>query len=360
MLVVVIITTEYATEGDVKRGSLLLIPNWMDCFCITQHKRNEKPLLKSWHSCVGNHPSYDRREACTCHYREQWRHRHGFNDHHLQHSSDWNCQWDPLANIVRRKHPGSLQEFLMWKKRFKPEGSEKYKEVNNNIKRWMKEGKKNSIRKQCDDSEETLRKNNSKRAYQLVKDLTTVKKRESYYIQDHSGKCLTKEPELLYRWTKYCSELWNYKANGDPFILNSPQTDTEDDHHILRNEVEAAVESMKNGKSAGVDNIPAELVRAAGEDVITALTTICDKIWQTGEWLNPVLSHHISQERQPAGLPELPNDQPHRPLKQSHSEDRTGQIEATSGDHRWRTGRLQSRKEHYRAGSVCTNNEYLP
>ena len=44
---------------------------------------------------------------------------------------------------------------------------------------------------------------------------------------------------------------------------------------------------MKKGKSAGVDNIPAELVQAGGEDVITALTTICDKMWQTGEWPTP-------------------------------------------------------------------------
>ena len=44
---------------------------------------------------------------------------------------------------------------------------------------------------------------------------------------------------------------------------------------------------MKKRKSAGVDNIPAELVQAGGEDVITALTTICNKIWQTGEWPTP-------------------------------------------------------------------------
>ena len=52
-------------------------------------------------------------------------------------------------------------------------------------------------------------------------------------------------------------------------------------------EVEAAVQSLKKGKSAGVDNIPAELVHAGGEDVITALTTICNKVWQTGEWPIP-------------------------------------------------------------------------
>ena len=41
---------------------------------------------------------------------------------------------------------------------------------------------------------------------------------------------------------------------------------------------------LKKGKSAGVDNIPAELVHAGGEDVITAVTTICNEIRQTGEW----------------------------------------------------------------------------
>ena len=34
--------------------------------------------------------------------------------------------------------------------------------------------------------------------------------------------------------------------------------------------------------SAGVSNIP-----AGGEYIITALTTICNKIWQTGEWPTP-------------------------------------------------------------------------
>ena len=76
-------------------------------------------------------------------------------------------------------------------------------------------------------------------------------------------------------------------ANGDPLVVNCPQTDTEDDHPMLHREVEAAVQSLKKGKSAGVNNIPAELVQADGEDVITTLTTICNKIWQTGEWKTP-------------------------------------------------------------------------
>ena len=59
------------------------------------------------------------------------------------------------------------------RKRFNRERSEEYRKVNNNIKKCTKKAKE---REQCSEIEENLRKNNSKRAYQLVKDLTTVKK----------------------------------------------------------------------------------------------------------------------------------------------------------------------------------------
>ena len=44
------------------------------------------------------------------------------------------------------------------------------------------------------------------------------------------------------------------------------------------------VKALKMGKSAGVDNLRAELVQAGGEAMIDILTTICNKIWKTGEW----------------------------------------------------------------------------
>ena len=108
--------------------------------------------------------------------------------------------------------------------------------------------------------------------------MTTVKQGKVTIVQDRSGKCLTEEGQILNRWTEYWSELYNHKANGDPSVLNCPQTDAEDDHSILRKEMEAAVQSLKKGKSAGVNNIPAELVQASGENAIVTLTTICNKI----------------------------------------------------------------------------------
>ena len=106
-----------------------------------------------------------------------------------------------LGKHRQKKEPGITAEILdlcdkrreLKKKRFEPEGSEKCKEMNNNIKRCMKKAKENWIEEQCSEIEENLRKNNSKRAYHLVKDLTIVKQGKATTVQDRSGKCLTEE-----------------------------------------------------------------------------------------------------------------------------------------------------------------------
>ena len=111
----------------------------------------------------------------------------------------------------------------------------------------MKKVKENSIGEQSRETEENLRKNNSKMAYQLVKALTTVKKGKATPIKDCTRKCPTDGREILNQKTEYCSELYNHETNGDPSALNCPQTDTEDDHCILRKEVEAAVNYSRKG-----------------------------------------------------------------------------------------------------------------
>ena len=80
----------------------------------------------------------------------------------------------------------------------------------------MKNAKDNWIGEQYNEIEEDLRKNNSKRAYQLVKDFTTVKQGKAATVQDRLGKCLTERRQILNRWTEYCSEQYNHKASGNP------------------------------------------------------------------------------------------------------------------------------------------------
>ena len=71
---------------------------------------------------------------------------------------------------------------------------------------------------------------------------------------------------MLINWTVWSST-----------ILDCSQP-LEDLQPILREEVEIAVASLKKGKSAGADNIPADLVQAGGETMIDVLTEICNRI----------------------------------------------------------------------------------
>ena len=137
----------------------------------------------------------------------------------------------------------------------------------------MRKTKETWIEEQCQGIEENLQKNKSKKAYQLVKKLTSSKQRKHTTIRDKAGKCLIEEQDILKRWTEYCSELYTHTTIRDPKVLDVPPPINNDSYPILR-EVEAAVKSLKKGKSAGLDNTPSELVQTGGEAMIDMLLII--------------------------------------------------------------------------------------
>ena len=81
-----------------------------------------------------------------------------------------------------------------------------------------------------------------------------------------------------------CSELYTHNAEGDISVLTVNEPSDQGNFPILESEVEAAIQALKMGKSAGIDNIPAELIKAGGHIVIQILLDICNKIWETGIW----------------------------------------------------------------------------
>ena len=200
-----------------------------------------------------------------------------------------------LGKKRRRKKPWVTRDVLdrcyekrnLKKKRDEAEGAKEYREANRRIRKAVKKAKEDWIGAQCEEIETCLKKNNSKRAYQLVKDLTSEKQGRSPTFQDRAWKYLTEDKVILSRWTEYCSELYNQKSCGDNSELDCSQPPNEDLQPILREEVESAVALLKKGESADVDNIPAEPVPAGGETMIDNLTEICNRIWRTGGWPTP-------------------------------------------------------------------------
>ena len=96
-----------------------------------------------------------------------------------------------------------------------------YREANQHVKKGTRKAKETWTEEQCQGIEENLQKKNSKKAYQLVKELTSSKQGRTATIQDKTGKCLTVERDILKRWTEYCSELYT-STTGDPKVLDAP------------------------------------------------------------------------------------------------------------------------------------------
>ena len=106
------------------------------------------------------------------------------------------------------------------KKRYEAEGAKEYREANRKIQKAVKKAKEDWIGAQCEEIEACLNNNNNKRAYQMVKDLTSEKQGRSSTIQDKSGKCLTEEKRdsqqmdrILLRTVQLC-ELWRQHCTG--------------------------------------------------------------------------------------------------------------------------------------------------
>ena len=88
------------------------------------------------------------------------------------------------------------------------------------------------------------------------------------------------------RWTQYCQELYNYPIQPDDSLLDRDSTSSRGPSPlpVMREEVEEALGRLPEGKSPGADNIPSELLKHAGNELVTIVTSLCQKIWESKQW----------------------------------------------------------------------------
>ena len=161
-----------------------------------------------------------------------------------------------------------------------------YKKAHNDVRKKMKTAKEDWIEEQCRSIDRGMEIGQSKQAYNTLKALTKTSQPRSTVIDDKDGNLLTESDQVLKRWTEYCGELYNYELQPDVSILhvNPTPEENEESPHVLKEEVEAAIKKLKTGKSPGVDNIPAELIKSGGTETATALTALCQRIWEEKTW----------------------------------------------------------------------------
>jgi len=121
---------------------------------------------------------------------------------------------------------------------------------------WEKLGK---------DLEEDLQ-GNKKLLYNLAKSYRQGDKESATAVKDQEGNLLVEQEDISRRWTQYFSTLLNVPENmpSDEDNGNTMQEDTligDEEDGISFEEVHKAVDHMKNNKSPGCDDLPAEIFK---------------------------------------------------------------------------------------------------
>ncbi|XP_071123142.1 uncharacterized protein [Mytilus edulis] len=137
-------------------------------------------------------------------------------------------------------------------------------------------------------------KGDIKTLYNITKPLSRRKTAKSKPVKDKDGKVLTNLNEQMERCNEYLVKVLHRPEPDQPVRVEPAGVDLNIKiDNIKKYRVKKAFKSLKNGKSAGIDEIPPEVFKSGGNDIIEYMYKLLNKIWQDEtiptEWLKGLL-----------------------------------------------------------------------
>ena len=126
--------------------------------------------------------------------------------------------------------------------------------------------------------------------YASVKQLTRTSSTagRSTSITDRDGKLTTEPDKKTERWKEYIEKLYDKegKPEEEEIAVEREAIVPEDckGPPLLTSEIIEAIKDMKKNKAVGVDDIPAEFLKALGEEGIKELVKMCKEMYDEGIW----------------------------------------------------------------------------
>uniref|UniRef100_A0A8D8SJV6 Craniofacial development protein 2 n=1 Tax=Cacopsylla melanoneura TaxID=428564 RepID=A0A8D8SJV6_9HEMI len=178
-----------------------------------------------------------------------------------------------------KKKPWMTTEILdlMEERRVNKGNHQEYKRLQVVIRRKIREAKENEKKEQCAQIEYYQNKHDDFNVHRKVREITgSYRKANTGKLEDDTGKLILTTEERKDTWKKYLETLFYDTRNEvSPEIneeMNGPQ--------ILEEEVQTAINQIKQGKAAGPDQIQAEFLKLLDETKIKWLTH--NKIYESG------------------------------------------------------------------------------
>jgi hypothetical protein len=155
------------------------------------------------------------------------------------------------------------------------------RKFNGEIQKRIRKDKEKYLQAKYRVLEELNRKGRTRELYQQIREITRKPKTNTGKIKIRTEVDYFEKDNIIRRWKEYTEEL--YKK--DPIIA----TEFKEKAHIqeplvMKSEVRKALQEITGNKATGVDELLIELIKAAGEAAITALTALCQQIWTSNSW----------------------------------------------------------------------------
>nr|KAG5687140.1 hypothetical protein BaRGS_019218 [Batillaria attramentaria] len=131
---------------------------------------------------------------------------------------------------------------------------------------------------------EAARQGNLKDLYQVTKELAGKFQQTDKPVKDKNGHPLTTTEEQLKRWAEHFRELLNRPIPETPPDIPPAETELPINcDKPSKAEIRKAIMTLRNGKAAGPDEIPAEAIKADTETAVNMLLSLFSKIWEKEE-----------------------------------------------------------------------------
>ena len=173
-----------------------------------------------------------------------------------------------------------MDERRKWKNVTTEEGIQKYKALNNELRREADKAREEWWKEKCVDLKELDRRDRSDFLYNKVRQLTgqSRQRNNTSATKDKNGNLLTDKDDIKNRWKEYNEVLYNGEGKSLKKNLKmEKESEVDEDSKgsdLLASEIKAAIKNLKNGKAVGIDGIPSEFWKNLDEEATLELVNI--------------------------------------------------------------------------------------
>ena len=162
-----------------------------------------------------------------------------------------------------------------------------YFSLHSEVKRLCRRDKRRHVNEKVTHTEVLMNKNDGQSqriAYEAIKELTgAANKRSEIPVRDRNGVLLTKDSDIKNRWKEHFDDVLNRPIPPDVEIPAAERDLDMDVRNIRAEEVQKAIDQLKNYKAPGEDGIFPEMFKIVDEGLKGFLTKLFNKIWINGE-----------------------------------------------------------------------------